>query len=309
MLEYTTFERRRVDSQYKDLLKRILEEGIKVDSQQGELALRVVGHQMRFDLRNGFPIITERDLVTPPLRKDNFDASVFSQALGELFAFLAGVHTQQQLERYGCRWWKLWVTPEKCAKRGLQEGDLGPGSYGPAWKSFPTAEAGITFDQIRHLVEQITELPHLRTHFVTPWIPQYIGRGKGKQQKVVVAPCHGWMHVLIDEARRMTLHHFQRSADVPVGLAANMIQYAAFLMMLAKITGCTPHELVYTISDAHIYVNQIPDVEGMLATKSMPFPTVKMNPYPIHLNSFKQSDFVVEDYYPQLERRKIWTPV
>ena len=302
MFQYKPFSDRKLDVQYRNLLKRIKEEGELVDTQQEHPAKRVIGHQMRFNLEDGFPMITERDLFFG-------NRSVFSQSLGELFAFLHGARTQQELENFGCSWWKDWVTPEKCAKRGLPPGDLGDGSYGAAWCKFPTAE-GEPFNQIKHLVEQITELPYLRTHFVSPWIPQYIGRGKRKQQRVVVAPCHGWIHVFTNiRTRELSLHHFQRSADVPVGLVCNLIEYAALTLMLAQVTGYTARNLIYTLSDAHIYEGQMKDVDDMLATEPRPFPTVEIDPTVRNLLDFRQEHFRINDYYPQLPRRKIWTPI
>ncbi len=305
MVKYLPFKKRNPDSQYRRLLKRIISQGEKVFPQQEEEAIFYPGFLMRFKLENGFPIITERDLVNVESGK----RSNMFQALGELFAFLNGAHTQENLKNFGCTWWKRWVTPEKCGKRGLEIGDLGPGSYGAAWRNFPTLE-GKSFDQITNLIEQINELPHLRTHFVSPWIPQYTYRGKGKQQKVVVVPCHGWFHIIINvQNRRMRLIHEQRSADVPVGLVCNLIQYAALLMMLAQITNYEPYELVYFISDAHIYVNQLKDVHEILSTKPERFPTVKIDPSVTDIFKFRQNHFTVEDYHPQLPGRVIWTPV
>lgn len=296
MIKMKPVKDRTVDTQYHDLLLRLKTEGRRVPSQQEEDALMVLGHQMRFSLDNGFPMITERDLSGPFLE----------QALGEHFAFLAGAHTQEELEKFGCRWWKRWVTPEKCAKRGLEPGDLGPGSYGPAWRAFPTAE-GKPFDQITHLVEQITELPHLRTHLVVPWIPQYLGRGEGKQQKVVVVPCHGFMHVIVNNGE-LSVHHFQRSADVPVGLVFNMVQYALFTMMLAQVTGYKAKELVYTLSDAHMFMQQAEAVDEMLARDPRKFPTVKLDPSIKNIFDFRQEHVVIEDYDPHPAMR-IGTPV
>lgn len=294
----------RIDTQYRDLLRKILSEGVMVMPKQEEQALCLFGHQMRFDLSNGFPMVTERDLLSDGKKTK----SIFHQSLGELFAFLNGGRHQGFLEKFGCSWWKPWVTKEKCEKRGLEEGDLGPGSYGPAWRSFPTFNGH--FDQIEHVIAQIKELPNLRTHFVSPWIPQYTGRGKGKTQRVVVAPCHGWLHFLVnDETKEISLHHFQRSADVPVGLVCNMIQYAALLMMFAQVTGYEPKELVYTLSDAHIYVKQIPAVEKMLAIAPTTFPLVEIAPEVKSVFDFRQKHFYVTDYRPQNPRMVIWTPV
>lgn len=296
---------RHPDTQYRELLQKILSDKKIVQTQQGENAYKVYGHLMRFNLENGFPIITERDLVSPGKKS----SSIFHQSLGELFAFLNGAQTQEELERFDCGWWSRWVTPEKCAKRELSPGDLGPGSYGAAWRKFPTL-SGKTFDQITNLIEQMKELPHLRTHFVSPWIPQYTFRGKGKIQRVVVVPCHGWFHVeLLPEVKELSIFHLQRSADVPVGLVCNLIEYAALTLMLAQIIGYRAKELVYTIIDAHIYEKQIPDVEEMLQTEPKPFPLVHLNPNITNIFQFRQNHFSVEDYHPQLERRQIWTPV
>ena len=315
-MEYRNLDERVRDFQYRDLLLRILREGVKVMPQQEEEALMILGHQMRFDLSNGFPLITERDLVSADEGQEKW--SIFNQSLGELFGFLNGAQTQSELENWGCRWWKFWVTKKKCEKRGLVEGDLGPGSYGAAWRRFPSVVdhpffipgAAEYFDQITHLLEQIAELPHLRTHFVSPWIPSYIGRGKGKQQKVVVAPCHGWFHVIVNTyTNELSLHHFQRSCDVPVGLVCNFIEYGALTLMLAQVTGYKAKELVYTTSDTHIYCKQENDVRDMLNTTAQILPTVTIDSDVKNLFDFRQSHFHVSDYRPQLPRRRIWTPI
>lgn len=305
MVASLRYEERRIDTQYRGLLQAIKDNNELVMPQQEEGAYTLMGHQMRFNLANGFPVCTERDLVSAKPGKN----SIWKNALGELFAFLAGARTQAHLVSHGVSWWKLWATAEKCGKRGLEPGDLGPGSYGAAWRTFPTSE-GEPFDQIVHLLEQIKELPHLRTHFVSPWIPQYIGRGKGKTQKVVVAPCHGWFHVLVNVAEgTLSLHHFQRSADAPVGLVANMVQYAALTMMLAQVTGYRAKNYVHTISDAHIYVSQMKDVDEMLATEPGRLPTVTLDPSVTNLFDFRPVHFTVNDYHPRLPPRVIPTPV
>jgi len=304
-IEYLPFDKRKPDAQYRELLLRILDDGINTMPQQEEQSKMVMGHQMRFELKNGFPMITERNLLD-----ENRNKKIFHMALGELFAFLNGARTQKELESFGCRWWKPWITKEKCEKRGLKEGDLGPGSYGPAWRNFPTSE-GAGFDQISHIIQQINELPRLRTHFVSPWIPQYTIRGKEKQQKVVVAPCHGWLHWFIfPETNQISLHHFQRSADVPVGLVCNLIQYGALLLMVAQVTGYKADALVYTISDAHFYNSQLNDVQTILEkTTAQCLPTVKIDPNVTDLFSFRQEHFTVSDYFPQLPFKRIPTPV
>lgn len=284
-MEYIPFKERAVDTQYRDRLRLILEEGVEVETQQGVSALTIIAPPpMRFRLSNGVPLITERKI------------SFWPAAVGELLAFANGIRTQEGLKSFGCSWWESWLTEKKCAKRGLEAGDMGPGAYA-AMHDFPTAE-GSTFNQIKHLVEQIEDEPQLRTHFVSPWVPQYVGRGHGKKQQVVVAPCHGWMHVRIFPGRRMVLHMFQRSADFPVGVPSNMIQYTAFLIALAHVTGYTPYEFVHSFSDAHIYTNQIDHVKAMLEREPRRLPTMTLNTEKKDIFSFRPSDFMVTDYNP-----------
>jgi thymidylate synthase len=260
---------------------------------------------MRFKLDNGFPIITERDLVSA----SNGRPSPFQQALGEICAFLNGAQTQQELEAFGCYWWADWVTPSECAKFGLAPGDLGPASYGAAFRRFPTADGG-TFDQVTNLIEQIKTQPHLRHHELTPWIPQDLGQAGGRIRRAVVPPCHGWVHVSVHPQRRtLILTHRQRSADAPVGLVFNLIHYAALAMMVGQVTGYRPVEVVYFIDDAHIYLNQVEAVRAMLATTPRPFPTVHLDPEVQDIFAFRAHHFAVTDYHPQLSRRRIPTPV
>ena len=171
----------KVDTQYRELLNDVLTNGMRGQAQQEvDTITRMAPKPLHYKLSEGFPIITERKI----------SEKMWRAAIGELIGFINGARTQEELEKYGCSWWKSWVTPEKCLKRGLEPGDLGPGSYGAAFHDFPTADGG-TFNQFKEILEQIEELPHLKTHFITPWIPQYTIRDKGKQQKVVVCPCHG----------------------------------------------------------------------------------------------------------------------
>ena len=283
---YKPYSVRNVDFQYQRLLQNILKNGVRAKSQQGVDALTLLGPEpMRFNLSNGFPMITERDVK-----------SFWKQAVGEICAFVNGARTQAELEKFGCRWWKSWVTKEKCEKRGLGEGDLGPGSYGVAFHDFPTAE-GSSFNQFAHIIEQIKELPHLRTHFISPWIPQYTGRGKNKNQKVVVAPCHGWIHIRIIE-NKLSLVMFQRSADVPVGVPANMIQYGALTLMISQVTGYEPHQFIHMMSDAHIYIDQIPQVKQVVSRNWKIFPTVTMDQTVNNLFDFRPEHFTLSDYNP-----------
>lgn len=288
-MNYKSYAERTPDTQYKQVLKNILDNGVMAPTRQGPGALTVIGQQMHFDLRNGFPMITERSVK-----------GFWRKPIDELCAFINGVRTREGLAEYGVTWWDAWTTPEKSMKRGLEPGDIGPGSYGAAFHDFPTAGGG-SFDQFKHLVEQIKELPELRTHFVTPWIPQYIVRGKGKEQKVTLAPCHGWVHVRILDGG-IYLHMFQRSCDVPVGVPANMIQYAALVLMLEHLTGYEAREYIHTLSDSHIYEDQIEHVKEVVSRESRPFPTVRLTEEGkkiTDIHDFRGHHFELTDYDPQ----------
>lgn len=292
-MEMKPYAERTPDTQYKELLKEILDKGIRSQSQAGgsggsetgtDCITLFGGNTMRFDLRNGFPMITERKVN-----------GFWKQAVGEIIGFINGARTLEELESYGCRFWTNFITPEKCAKRGLEPGDLGPGSYGAAFHDFPTAE-GAPFDQFKNIVEQIAYKPHLKTHFISPWVPQYTIRGEGKQQKVVVCPCHGWLHIRILNDK-LYLHMYQRSGDVPIGVPSNMMQYAALTMMLAEVTGFEPGEYIHTISDAHIYVDQIPAVEEIIKNETFAFPTMTLKNPKKDLFAYRVEDFELGDDY------------
>ncbi|MDP2629461.1 MAG: thymidylate synthase [Candidatus Harrisonbacteria bacterium] len=288
-------EQRTPDSQYQNLLRENLENGVSRKSQQGVDALTLIGPRpMHFKLENGFPIINERNMA--PKESERLPVTIWRQAIAEIIAFIGGARTLEEIRSYGCNWWDPWATEDKCKKRGLETGDLGPGSYGAAFHDFPTSE-GPGFNQFKHIVEQIKEFPHLRTHFVTPWVPQYTGRGKGKTQKVTICPCHGWVHVTVID-NKLTLHMMQRSADVPVGVPSNMVQYAALTMMLAQATGTEAYEFVHSFSDAHIYVNQVDAVKTMLEREAKPLATMKLNTDKADLFSFRKEDFELSEYTP-----------
>lgn len=273
-------------SQYQNLLKTILEKGERTNTQQETDAITYMAPPpLRYKLSEGFPVITERDIK-----------SFWKGAIAEIIAFMNGARTQEELVKYGCKWWHPWVTEAKTKKRGLETGDLGPGSYGAAFHDFPTAE-GETFNQFAAIIQQIKEQPHLRTHFISPWIPQYTVRITGRTQKVVVCPCHGWIHLRILDGK-LTLHMFQRSADVPVGVPANMVQYSALLMMIAHVTGYEPYEYIHSFSDAHIYVDQVPRVKELIAREARPLPKVKMINTHDNIFDFRKDDFKLFNYHP-----------
>lgn len=288
-------EQRTPDAQYQRLLRDIVERGVRTQSQQGVDAITLIGPDpLHFKMENGFPMINERNMA--PKESERLPVTIWRQAIAEMCGFVNGARTQERLASFGCHWWEPWVTEDKCRTRGLEPGDLGPGSYGAAFHDFPTSE-GPAYNQFQNIIEQIREAPHLRTHFISPWIPQYTIRGTGKTQKVVVCPCHGWIHLRVMD-NKLTLHMFQRSGDVPVGVPANMVQYGALLMMIARATGTEPYEYVHSFSDAHIYVDQMDAVETMLAREPRPLATMTLDDGVTDFFSIRKEHFVLDDYNP-----------
>jgi thymidylate synthase len=284
------------DPQYLDLLASIRRNGKMLDTQLEDPAWTLFAPgQLRYDLRNGFPLLTERDL-----------SMASNSAIAEITAFINGVRTLDELKAWGCGWWKNFITEEKCDKRGLEHGDFGPGSYGAAFHDFPTP-LGVGFNQIQAVVDQITANPQLRTHCATSWVPNTNFRAPGYDNKVVWTPCHGsFLHFRV-EGDELSLHHVQRSADAPVGLVFNIIQYAALLMVVAKVTGYRPSEYIHTLSDVHIYKRQSDDVETLLSRPPRPFPRALINSSLNDVFAWRKGDVTFVDYNPH-EKMLIDTP-
>ncbi len=300
---------REPDFQYHELLERIRTIGRTAISGMDTGSMELLGHMMKFDLADGgFPLITERDLTMAS--KPEIIASYESkpelrpvvgpvkQALGEAIAFINGARTQKQLEFYGCnKFWEPWTTNEaKAKKRGLELGDLGPGSYGAAFHDFP--DGGKTFNQYDAMIKQIKDRPELRSHIITPFIPQLITRAPGYKQKTLIVPCHGMQHYNIDTYNKeISLVHWQRSADVPIGLPFNMVHYAALLMMVGQVTGYKPKELIFQISNAHIYNDSVGNVDELLKREPYAFPRLTLDPTIKKLEDFRVEHFSIQDYY------------
>lgn len=291
---YTPYDDRTPSEQYKNLIREVLEKGTwgpspMVDKDGNEIrTIDLMGATpIRFNLlENGVPIITDRDI-----------SSFWKSAVGELFGFINGARTQKELEEFGCKWWKFWVTEKKCAKRGLETGDLGPGSYGAAFASFPTIDGG-TFNQFEEITQQMKERPELKTHLISPWIPNYTIRNINHQQKVVVAPCHGWIHFRIIDGK-LSMLMWQRSCDLLIGCPSNWAQYSALLLAMAEVLCLEPYEFIHEISDAHIYENQMPWVEEILSRESHAFPTLKLVKKHERISDYRKDDFELSDYHPE----------
>lgn len=312
-INYLPFKERIPDLQYHNLLKEIKTKGkdkipihVRLDENANsghQNSKEITGAMLQFEMRNGFPVLTERDL-----------SKSFYGSIGELVAFLNGQSTLSGLKEYGCPevFWKNWVTKEKCAHFDLPEGDLGSGSYGASLGHFQSKEG--EFDQVTAIQRQMKRAPFLRTHVLTTWNPP-LSMGDKKQgfdRKVVVAPCHGnFIHfVLFDKQKELEMTHTQRSADVPVGLQFNLIEWSALGLMVAYLLGYKFTKYTHFLSNPHYYDIQVESVDKILNIKPTAFPTVTLEPNRKveRIQDFRKEDFVIKDYNPK-EWFKIPTPI
>jgi len=291
MPAYLPYVERAPSTAYRDVLRAILDTGVRVHTKQGVDALALAGAQMRFPMAHGAAVITERSIK-----------GFARKAIGELCAFINGARTLDELAEFGCDWWGPWASEEKCASRGLAAGDLGPGSYGHAFRHFTTDFDGDPegFDQFGALVRKLRDLPEDRTALVSPWIPQANHREAGVKSRNTIAPCHGWVHALVF-GEQLHLVHNQRSGDTPIGVPSNMVQYNALGLMLEQLTGYELAEYVHWIQYAHIYVNQLDRVREMLAREPRPLPTLRLNDAGQQvqdIHDFRGEHFEISDYDP-----------
>ncbi len=281
---YRPYEERTPDSQYRDRVRSILDTGVLVGkTMQGVGALTCFGTlaPMVFDLSNGAPIITDRSIK-------NF----WRKPVAEIIAFANGVRTVDGLIEAGCDYWKDYHG--RGSEFGMNPDDLGPGSYGAAFHDFPMPNGG-TFNQFAALIRQIRERPHLRTHYISPWIPFYTA--SGPDRKVIVAPCHGWQMYRVIE-RKLHLTMWQRSADFPIGVPSNLAQYACMLLMVARATGYEPGTYVHQFGDAHIYEDQIDKMRELVEREPLRLPTLRLSAEADDFFQTSPQDFALEDYHP-----------
>lgn len=296
MPNYIPYSDRKANTQYRDVLQNILRNGLCAGgTRQGVDALTLMQQTMQFDLTGGFPLITDRDI-----------SGFWNRGIGELCAFINGATTTAELEKFGCTWWGPWTDETRAKLFGLEVGEIGPASYGGAFHDFPTLDGG-RFDQFEHLVRQIKRNPNDRVHIVTPWMPKENSRAEDGLQKTTIAPCHGWVHVRIINSE-LHLHMYQRAGDVPVGVPSNMVQYAALALMLEQLTGYRAAGYYHTISDAHIFTDQVEHVEEMLQREPKPLPTVELTPEGkeiTDIHDFRREHFELKDYSPHPPIREI----
>lgn len=283
---YRPWTDRRPDQKYQRRLRKIISHGtLAKDTPQGVGAHTCFGTlaPMVFNLANGVPLITERRLGS------------WRMAVGEIIAFINGARTIDEIESYGCGP-KFWG-----AYRGMgtnlglaNPNDMGPGSYGAVFHDYERAD-GTKLNQFAQVIEQIRRDDTLRTHRVTNWRPDYTAAGP--ERKVIIAPCHGELHFRVLQGR-LHMRMDQRSADFPVGVPHNMIQYAALHLMMCQVTSYPPGNFVHSFSDAHVYENQVEAATEMLRRVPKRFPVLLLEPWVKNLFDFRIEHFTLKEYEP-----------
>lgn len=304
MINYKRYSDRPVYTGYHSLLQDILDNGIDKVPIHATLAQNqgsghknvreITGRMLEFNLSNGFPVLPIRDL-----------SKSFKGSLGEIIGFLNGATTLEELENFGCPriFWEQWVTKEKCAQFGLEEHHLGKGSYGASLAKF-ISDKGQTFDQVLALEKQMRTKPFLRTHALTTWNPPYSmgDPDQGFNREVVVAPCHGnyVTFTIFEEQKELQMTQTQRSADAPVGLQFNLIEWAALGLMVSHLLGYEFTRYTHFLADVQIYDIQFDAVREMLSREPRRLPTVKIKPdcTAQSIKDFRKTDFILEDYEP-----------
>ena len=259
--------------QYLDLLKYVLENGQKKGDPQGVGNIAVCGYQMRFRMDDGFPLLTTKKMALKAI-------------IYELLWFLRGDTNVKYLQDKGVTIWDEWASKEACAKYNLAPGELGP-IYGEKWRRWKKREGGV-IDQISNVIEDIKQNPDSRRLVVTSWDPEDV-------DKVFVAPCHCFFKFFVAQGK-LSLHLFQRSCDIFLGVPFNIASYSLLLMMTAQVTGLKAHDFIHTLSDAHIYLNHIEQVKLQLAREPRPLPKMELNPAIKNIFDFKYEDFKLVDY-------------
>ena len=252
--------------QYHDLLRHVMENGIDKSDRTGTGTRSVFGYQMRFDLAQGFPLLTTKKLHTK---------SIFH----ELLWFLKGDTNIRYLKENGVSIWDDWAD---------ENGNLGP-VYGSQWRSWPTPDGG-HIDQITQVIEQIKKTPDSRRLIVSAWNVAEINNMK-------LPPCHAFFQFYVSDGK-LSCQLYQRSADIFLGVPFNIASYAALTMMVAQVCNLQPGDFVHTFGDAHIYSNHFEQVALQLTRDTRLLPKLKLNPSVKNIFDFKFDDHVVEYYDP-----------
>lgn len=252
--------------QYLDLLNRVLTEGTEKSDRTGTGTISVFGHQMRFNLDEGFPCLTTKKLHLKSI-------------IYELLWFLQGDTNAKYLQEHGVRIWNEWAD---------ENGDLGP-VYGHQWRSWPDYNGG-TIDQIQNVLDMIKNHPDSRRMIVSAWNPAEV-------EQMALPPCHCLFQFYVADGR-LSLQLYQRSADTFLGVPFNIASYALLLQMMAQVCNLQPGEFIHTTGDTHLYLNHLESAQLQLTRTPRPLPTMKINPDVKNLFDFKYEDFQLEGYDP-----------
>ena len=251
---------------YLDLVRRIMEEGARKTDRTGTGTLSIFGHQMRFDLSGGFPLVTTKKLHLKSI-------------VHELLWFLRGETNVRTLQDAGVRIWDEWADAN---------GDLGP-VYGYQWRSWPAPD-GRHIDQIAQVVEGIRTTPDSRRLIVSAWNVADVPR-------MALAPCHVLFQFYVADGK-LSCQLYQRSADVFLGVPFNIASYALLTVMMAQVTGLRPGEFIHTFGDAHLYLNHLEQARLQLSREPRPSPVMALNPAVTRLEDFRYEDFQLSRYDP-----------
>ena len=253
--------------QYLDLLQKILDEGVKKEDRTGTGTISIFGHQMRFNLSEGFPLLTTK--------KVHLKSIIY-----ELLWFLDGNTNAKWLQERGVRIWNEWADPET--------GDLGH-IYGYQWRSWPDYDGGF-IDQIQEAVEAIKHNPDSRRIIVSAWNVADI-------KNMNLPPCHAFFQFYVANGK-LSLQLYQRSADCFLGVPFNIASYALLCMMMAQVCGLEPGDFIHTTGDTHIYLNHLDQVHLQLSREPRKLPRMRINPEVKDIFKFQYEDFTLEDYDP-----------
>ena len=262
---------------YLDLLQKILDEGTRKSDRTGTGTISLFGHQLRFDLAEGFPAVTTKKLH-------------FKSIIHELLWFLSGDTNIRYLQENGVSIWDDWAT---------EDGDLGP-VYGAQWRNW-IASDGRRIDQISQLLADLRQRPDSRRHIVSAWNPALLPdesrspRENAAMGLQALPPCHTMFQFHVADGR-LSCQLYQRSADVFLGVPFNIASYALLTMMVAQVTDLEPGDFVHTFGDVHIYLNHVEQVETQLARRPFPLPRMKLNADVTDLFAFRFEDFELVDY-------------
>ena len=251
---------------YLNLLQRILDEGIEKTDRTGTGTKSIFGHQMRFNMEDGFPLLTTKKLHLKSI-------------IYELLWFLKGDTNIKYLKEHGVRIWDEWAD---------EDGNLGP-VYGHQWRSWPDYNGG-TIDQIQNVINLIKHHPDSRRMMVTAWNPAEI-------EQMALPPCHCLFQFYVANGR-LSLQLYQRSADTFLGVPFNIASYALLLQMMAQVTGLQVGEFIHTTGDTHLYLNHIEQAKLQLTRTPRTLPQMKLNPDVKSLFDFQYEDFELQNYNP-----------